>query len=145
MSFPGHKELEPLKYSKVAAAVSTSRRKVEVCVEGTTSLLSHCLAKGQNVALVLRDVGVLLIERTKVQMRFYHDLVEKITGKKLQQGARLKVSLTGGSPAAPWHLPLSPLLQPSLHTLALQGLQLLSPKEPIAGLTFTGRVLLFPE
>ncbi|NWR61638.1 CCD81 protein, partial [Bucorvus abyssinicus] len=54
---PGHKELEPLKYFKVAAAVSMSRRKVEGCIEGTTSLLSHCLAKGKNVALVLRDVG----------------------------------------------------------------------------------------
>ncbi|NXG78290.1 CCD81 protein, partial [Baryphthengus martii] len=54
---PGNKELEPLKYFKAASAVAVSRRKVEICVEGTTSLLWQCLAKGHNVALVLKDLG----------------------------------------------------------------------------------------
>ncbi|NXS50961.1 CCD81 protein, partial [Balaeniceps rex] len=54
---PGNKELEPLKCGTVAAAASVSRRKVEDCIQGTTSLLSHCLGKGENIALVLRDVG----------------------------------------------------------------------------------------
>ncbi|NWR76518.1 CCD81 protein, partial [Centropus unirufus] len=54
---PGHKVLEPLKYCEVAKRVSVSRKKVENCILGTTSLLSFCLGKGKNIALVLRDVG----------------------------------------------------------------------------------------
>ncbi|NXV72326.1 CCD81 protein, partial [Atlantisia rogersi] len=54
---PGNKELEPLKYGEVAAAASVSRWKVVACIQGTLSSLSHCLGMGENVALVLRDVG----------------------------------------------------------------------------------------
>ncbi|NXV98573.1 CCD81 protein, partial [Calonectris borealis] len=54
---PSNKELEPLKYAKVAAAAHVSRRKVESCIQGTTSLLSYCLGKGKNVALILKDIG----------------------------------------------------------------------------------------
>ncbi|NWH83186.1 CCD81 protein, partial [Piaya cayana] len=54
---PGHKELEPLKYSKVATTACVSRQKVENCIQGTISFLSVCLWKGNNVALVLRDIG----------------------------------------------------------------------------------------
>ncbi|NWS50884.1 CCD81 protein, partial [Probosciger aterrimus] len=54
---PGDKELEPLHYSKVATAARVSRRKARCCILGTTSLLSRCLGKGWNVALILRDVG----------------------------------------------------------------------------------------
>ncbi|KAF1596378.1 Coiled-coil domain-containing protein 81, partial [Eudyptes moseleyi] len=54
---PGNKELEPLKYAKVATDASVSRRKVESCILGVMSLLSHCVGKGENVALVLRNVG----------------------------------------------------------------------------------------
>ncbi|NWU85285.1 CCD81 protein, partial [Onychorhynchus coronatus] len=64
------KQLEPLKYTKVAAQASVSRRKAESCILGTTSLLYHCLAKGESVAFILRDVGVLLIEGRKAHMRF---------------------------------------------------------------------------
>ncbi|NWI58185.1 CCD81 protein, partial [Calyptomena viridis] len=53
----GDKQLEPLKYAKVAEEASVSRRKVEDCILGTTSLLYHCLRKGESVAFVLRDVG----------------------------------------------------------------------------------------
>ncbi|NWH55697.1 CCD81 protein, partial [Fregata magnificens] len=54
---PGSKEVEPMKHAKVATDAFVSRQKVEGCVRGTMSLLSHCLGKGKNVALVLRDVG----------------------------------------------------------------------------------------
>ncbi|KAK4805306.1 hypothetical protein QYF61_019250 [Mycteria americana] len=79
---PGNKELEPLKYAKVAAAASVSRCKVEGCIQGTTSLLSHCLGKGHNVALILKDIGLLLIEGTKVQMKFYYDFLQRLSGKQ---------------------------------------------------------------
>ncbi|NXT96623.1 CCD81 protein, partial [Anhinga rufa] len=54
---PGNKELEPMKYAKVATDAFVSRQKVGGCIQGTMSLLSYCLGKGENVALVLRDVG----------------------------------------------------------------------------------------
>ncbi|NXY80490.1 CCD81 protein, partial [Glareola pratincola] len=54
---PGNKEVEPLAYTKVATAASVSRLKAESCIQGTVSLLSRCLGKGENIALVLRDVG----------------------------------------------------------------------------------------
>ncbi|NXX57601.1 CCD81 protein, partial [Scopus umbretta] len=116
--FPGNKVLEPLKYAKVATDASVSRRKVEACILGVTSLLSHCLGKGENTALVLRDVGVLLIEGKRVQMQFYSDFLERITGRSLLEEAPFKV--------------------PQLLDMGL------SQMVPIASLTFTGCVIVFP-
>ncbi|NXS39437.1 CCD81 protein, partial [Balaeniceps rex] len=116
--FPGDKVLEPLKYAKVAMDASVSRRKVEGCILGITSLLSHCLGKGKNAALVLRDVGVLLIEGRRVQMKFYSDFLERITGKRILEGAAFKV--------------------PQLLDTVLSRMV------PIASLTFTGCIVVFP-
>ena len=82
-----------MKYSKVVMDAFVSRQKVEDCVRGTTSLLSHCLGKGENVALVLRDMGVLLIEDRRVQMKFYPDFLERITGKRILESVAFKVSV----------------------------------------------------
>ncbi|KGL87061.1 Coiled-coil domain-containing protein 81, partial [Charadrius vociferus] len=116
---PGNKELEPLKYAKVAMAASVSRRKVEVCIQGTTSLLSHCLGKGENVALVLRDTGVLLIEGRRVKMKFFYNFLERISGKKNLEIAGFKV--------------------PELLDMVV------SQVAPVASLTFSGHVIIFPE
>ncbi|XP_076219723.1 uncharacterized protein LOC143173384 [Aptenodytes patagonicus] len=116
---PGDKELEPLKYAKVATDASVSRRKVEGCILGVTSLLSHCLGKGANVALVLRNVGVLLIEGRRVEMKFYYDFLETLSGKKNLAKAVFKV---------PWLLDM-----------------LVSRVAPVASLSVSGRVILFPE
>ncbi|KFQ97553.1 hypothetical protein N306_00049, partial [Opisthocomus hoazin] len=115
---PGVKELEPMKYSKVATDALVCWQKVMGCIQGTTSLLSHCLGKGENVALVLRDVGVLLIEGQSVQMKFYSEFLERLTGKRIQEGSGFKAS---------WLLDL-----------------VMSRVVPIASLTFTGRVIVFP-
>ncbi|KAF1406055.1 Coiled-coil domain-containing protein 81, partial [Spheniscus humboldti] len=115
---PGNKELEPLKYAKVATDASVSRRKVEGCILGVTSLLSHCVGKGENVALVLRNVGVLLIEGGRVQMKFYYDFLETLSGKENLAKAVFKV--------------------PQLLDM------LVSRVAPVASLSFSGRVILFP-
>ncbi|NXR04393.1 CCD81 protein, partial [Sagittarius serpentarius] len=114
----GNKELEPLKHAKVATAALVSRRKAELCVQGTTSLLSHCLAKGENVALVLRDIGVLLIEGRKVQMRFYYDFLQTLSGKEDLEKVVFKV--------------------PQLLDMVVSRVV------PVASLTFSGRVIIFP-
>ncbi|KFV96861.1 Coiled-coil domain-containing protein 81, partial [Eurypyga helias] len=116
---PGTKELEPFKYAKVAAAASVSRQKVDCCIKGTTSLLSHCLGKGENIALVLRDVGVLLFEGTRVQMKFFYNFLERISGKENLEKAVAKV---------PWLLDM-----------------VVSQVVPVASLTFSGRVIILPK
>ncbi|CAM9185508.1 unnamed protein product [Bubo scandiacus] len=116
---PGNKELEPLKYSKVAAAASVSRQKAEGCIQGTMSLLSYCLGKGENVAFVLRDIGVLLIESTTVQMKFYYDFLEMLSGKENLEQVIFKVP---------------------------QLLDMVVPRMvPVASLSFSGHVIIFPE
>ncbi|NWQ93873.1 CCD81 protein, partial [Burhinus bistriatus] len=115
----GNKELEPLKYSKVATAAAVSRQKAESCIQGTTSLLSHCLGKGENVALVLKSVGVLLIEGTKVQMKFYHNVLERLSGKENLEKVVFKV--------------------PQLLDM------MVSPVVPVASLTVSGRLVIFPK
>ncbi|NXS67583.1 CCD81 protein, partial [Pandion haliaetus] len=115
---PGSKVLEPMKYAKVAMDASVSRRKVEGCILGVTSLVSQCLGKGENVALVLRDVGVLLIEGRSVQMRFYLDFLEKVSGKRNLEKAAFRV--------------------PQLLKMVV------SQTVPIASLTLSGRVIIFP-
>ncbi|NXX22987.1 CCD81 protein, partial [Podargus strigoides] len=115
---PGNKVLEPLKYSEVAAATGESWRKVGDCIQGTTSLLSYYLKKGENVALILQDFGVLLIEGSKVQMKFYYNFLEKLCGKENLKKAVL---------AAPRLLDM-----------------VVSPVAPVAKLTFSGRVIILP-
>lgn len=56
------------------------------------SLLSQCLGMGEDVALVLRDIGVLLVERRKVWMRFYHSFLEAVAGKENLEKGIFKVS-----------------------------------------------------
>ncbi|NXN25286.1 CCD81 protein, partial [Nycticryphes semicollaris] len=113
---PGNKELEPLKYSEVVTSVP--RQKVEGSIQGTTSLLSRCLAKGDNVALVLKDLGFLLIEGTEVRMKFYHDFLEMLSGKENLEKVLFKV--------------------PELLDV------MVSPVVPVASLTFSGHVIIFP-
>ena len=90
--FPGHKELEALKYAEVAAAASVSRQTGKACIFGTTSLVSHCLRKGEDIAFVLKDIGVLLIEGTAVHIKFYYDFLAKISGKENLEKVVFKVS-----------------------------------------------------
>ncbi|XP_057274902.1 coiled-coil domain-containing protein 81-like [Pezoporus wallicus] len=115
---PGNKELEPLKYSKVASSIPTSRQKVERCVQGTMSQLSYCLGKGETVALVLKDIGVLLIEGKRVEVRFYSHFLEELVGKR---------SLEKGGAKVPHLLDMG-----------------MSPSAPVASLSTIGRVLVFP-
>nr|ADT65176.1 hypothetical protein [Meleagris gallopavo] len=116
---PGRKEAETLKYTEVAAAASVSRQRGEICICGTTSLVSRCLKKGENVAFVLKDIGVLILEGARVQMKFYYDFLEKVCGKANLETAVFKV---------PWLLDM-----------------VVSRVAAAASLTLSGRVVVFPE
>ncbi|XP_021237755.1 coiled-coil domain-containing protein 81-like, partial [Numida meleagris] len=80
-SLTAHKEVEPLKYSEVAAAAAVSWQRGKACIQNTVGLLSSCLQNGESVAFVLKDVGVLLIDGFTFQMKFYYDFLEKLSGK----------------------------------------------------------------
>ncbi|XP_071888410.1 coiled-coil domain-containing protein 81-like [Anas platyrhynchos] len=116
---PGHKELKPLQYPEVAAAASMSWKKVESCIRSTTSLISHSLGRGENIALVLRDVGVLVIEGTRVQIKFYYDFLESLSEQESLQKALFKV--------------------PQLMDMVVSRVS------AVASLTFSGRVIVFPK
>ncbi|KFR17236.1 Coiled-coil domain-containing protein 81, partial [Opisthocomus hoazin] len=116
---PGHKEVEPLKYFRVATEASVSRQKVEDCIQGTLSHLSHCLGNGENIAFILKDVGVLIIEGTKVQVQFYYNFMKALSGKENLEKVFFKV--------------------PQLRDL------MVSWRTPIDSLTSSGRVTVFPD
>ncbi|POI28639.1 hypothetical protein CIB84_007613 [Bambusicola thoracicus] len=116
---PGYKEVEPLKCAEVAAAASVSWQTGEACIYGTTSLISHCLMKGENIAFVLKDIGVLLIDGTRVQMKYYRDFLKRICGEEDLKRALSKVT---------W----------------LKDM-VVSRAAVLASLTFSGRVIVFPK
>ncbi|XP_072202570.1 uncharacterized protein [Excalfactoria chinensis] len=116
---PGHKEYELVQYTTVAETASVSWEEAESCVRGITSLMAHCLKKGENVTLVLKDVGVLLIEGTRVQMKFYYAFLERLCGKENLEKAVFKI--------------------PQLMDM------IVSPVAAMSSLTFSGRVIIFPE
>ncbi|XP_035428240.1 uncharacterized protein LOC118261492 [Cygnus atratus] len=118
-SLPAHKKLEPLRRAEVAANACVSWQKADSCIRGTMSLISQCLREGENIALVLRDVGVLLIEGTRVEMKFYYDFLEMLCGKEDLQNVVLKV--------------------PQLMDTVVSRLAV------VASLMSSGRVVIFPE
>ncbi|XP_072210747.1 uncharacterized protein [Excalfactoria chinensis] len=81
-SLPVDRKVEALKSSQVAAAASVSWKTAQKCIQSTVSLLSSCLQNGEKVAVVLKDVGVLLIDGLTFQMKFYYDFLETLSGKE---------------------------------------------------------------
>ncbi|XP_074786981.1 coiled-coil domain-containing protein 81-like [Athene noctua] len=139
---PGNKELEPLKYSKVAAAASVSRQQAMGCIQGTMSLLYYCLGKGENIAFVLRDIGVLLIEGKTIQMKFYYDFLETLSGKENLEKVIFKVS---GSVSL-WACGQSHGGGLAGHGQVPQLLDMVVSRiVPVASLSFSGHVVIFPE
>lgn len=99
----------------MAAAASVSCQGGKTCIQSTVSLISGCLQNGENVALVLKDIGVLFIDGLTFQMKFYYDFLEKLSGKEKFRRAVLKVSCrflrgpgTAISLAVPAHGPPGP-------------------------------------
>lgn len=86
---PGN--LDSLQTFAVAAVLGLPRCRVEGTLQATMSLLLQCLGTGEDVALVLEDIGVLLVERRKVRMRFYHDFLEAVARKENLENGVFKV------------------------------------------------------
>ncbi|XP_072214395.1 uncharacterized protein [Excalfactoria chinensis] len=118
-SLPVDRKVEALKSSQVAAAASVSWKTAQKCIQSTVSLLSSCLQNGENVAVVLKDVGVLLIDGLTFQMKFYYDFLEKLSGKENFRRAVRKA--------------------PSLLDMGVSHVT------PVASLVFSGCLVVFPK
>ncbi|XP_072214403.1 uncharacterized protein [Excalfactoria chinensis] len=118
-SLPVDRKVEALKSSQVAAAASVSWKTAQKCIQSTVSLLSSCLQNGENVAVVLKDVGVLLIDGLTFQMKFYYDFLEKLSGKENFRRAVRKA--------------------PSLLDMGVSRVT------PVASLVFSGCLVVFPK
>ena len=81
-----------MKYSKAAAAASLNWETLRTGIQSTVALLSGCLQNGENVAVVLKDIGVLLIDGLTFQMKFFFDFLEQLSGKEKFRRATFKVS-----------------------------------------------------
>ena len=84
--------MEPLKCARIASDMSVPRQTVEACIEETLRLFSRCLKSGQNVAFVLKDIGMLVIQGNHVKMRFYKSLLQRLNGTDQRLAALLGVS-----------------------------------------------------
>ncbi|XP_068779210.1 coiled-coil domain-containing protein 81-like [Struthio camelus] len=116
---PGHKLSEPLKYARVASNISVPWKAVEACIEETMHLFSCCLESGKNAALVLKDIGMLVIQGVDVKMRFYRDFLRRLNGTE-----QLLEALLG---------------MPEMRDSVLLG------TETAASQTWSGHVIVFPE
>ncbi|XP_040549811.1 uncharacterized protein LOC121112452 [Gallus gallus] len=164
-SLPAHREVETLKYSEVAAAASVTWQRGKTCIQSTVSLLSNCLKNGENVAFVLKDIGVLLFEGMSFGIKYYYDFLEKLSGKERFRKVVFKVSWRTW-PAAwavqglrwcqlslPWAPPVlrASAIRRMSHNLPVPPLQapwlldtLVSRVAPVASLTHSGRLVVFP-
>ncbi|XP_052628655.1 coiled-coil domain-containing protein 81-like [Harpia harpyja] len=77
---PGHQHFEQLPYAQIASDNAVSEGTVQLCVERTMRLFRVCLENRDNVALVWRDVGMLIIQGRDVKMRFYTDFLKRLNG-----------------------------------------------------------------
>ncbi|XP_052672232.1 coiled-coil domain-containing protein 81-like [Harpia harpyja] len=80
IDIPGHQHFEQLPYAQIASDNAVSEGTVQLCVERTMRLFRVCLENRDNVALVWRDVGMLIIQGRDVKMRFYTDFLKRLNG-----------------------------------------------------------------
>ena len=88
--WPGRKG-EPLKYCKAATAASLSWETLRTGIQSTVAPLSGCLQNGENVAVLLKDIGILLIDGLAFRVKFF-DFLEQLSGKEKFRRAAFKVS-----------------------------------------------------
>ncbi|KAK4809422.1 hypothetical protein QYF61_009677 [Mycteria americana] len=91
---PGHQHFEQLPYAQMAADNAVSESTVQLCVERTMRLFRVCLENRKDVALVWRDVGMLIVQGKDVKMRFYTDFLRRLNGTDEMLQAVLEVGLS---------------------------------------------------
>ncbi|KAM6032577.1 uncharacterized protein LJ206_002286 [Theristicus caerulescens] len=80
VDIPGHQHFEQLPYARIASDNAVSEGTVQLCMERTMYLFRACLENRKNVAVVWRDVGMLIIQGRDVKMSFYTDFLKRLNG-----------------------------------------------------------------
>lgn len=97
--FSAHRHCEQLPYAQIASDNAVSESTVQLCIQRTMRLFGVCLENRKNVALIWRDVGMLIIQGKDVKMRFYRDFLKRLNGTDRMLQAALEV----GSPCSQHH------------------------------------------
>ncbi|OXB54444.1 hypothetical protein ASZ78_003579, partial [Callipepla squamata] len=77
---PGHDWFRQLPYARIASENGISEGAAQLCVERTVCQFGACIHKSCSIAFIWWDVGMLLIEGRRVQMRFFEDYLGKLNG-----------------------------------------------------------------
>lgn len=64
---------------------------MRLCMERTVRLFRVCLESRKNVALVWRDVGMVIIQGKEVRTKFYTDFLQRLNGTDKMLQALLEV------------------------------------------------------
>ncbi|XP_071673100.1 coiled-coil domain-containing protein 81-like [Patagioenas fasciata] len=78
--FPGHQDFEQLPYAEIASENAVSEGTVQLYMERTTHLFHAYLENRKNVAIIWRDVGMLIAEGKEIKKRFYLHFLERLNG-----------------------------------------------------------------
>ncbi|PKU38476.1 hypothetical protein llap_11209 [Limosa lapponica baueri] len=75
----------------IASDNAASESTVQLCIQRTTRLFHACLENRKNVALVWRDVDMLIIQRKDIKMTFYIDFLKRLNGTEKMLQAVLEM------------------------------------------------------
>nr|XP_021138455.1 uncharacterized protein LOC110356221 isoform X2 [Columba livia] len=86
IDIPGRQDVEQLPFAQIASENAVSEGTVQLYMKRTTHLFHACLENRENVAIIWRDVGMLIVQGKDIKMRFYLDFLERLngSGKMLQ-------------------------------------------------------------
>ncbi|KAK2529683.1 hypothetical protein Q9233_006850 [Columba guinea] len=86
IDIPGRQDVEQLPFAQIASENAVSEGTVQLYMKRTAHLFHACLENRENVAIIWRDVGMLIVQGKDVKMRFYLDFLERLngSGKMLQ-------------------------------------------------------------
>lgn len=77
-NFLGHIPIVPLNYSVLSNELSCSRDSVELCVKEILLAMSRCLFARRSVQLDFYNIGRLVVQDSKVKMKFFRDFIKQL-------------------------------------------------------------------
>lgn len=78
----------------MASENAVSEGTVQLYMERTSCLFHACLENRQNVAIIWRDVGMLIVQGKDIKMRFYLDFLKRLNGTEKMLQALLEVGFS---------------------------------------------------
>ncbi|KAK2529695.1 hypothetical protein Q9233_006862, partial [Columba guinea] len=94
IDIPGRQDFEQLPFAQIASENAVSEGTVQLYMKRTAHLFHACLENRENVAIIWRDVGMLIVQGKDVKMRFYLDFLERLNGSGKMLQALLEVGFS---------------------------------------------------